>query len=63
VQEEGRGRGRTSRGVMSGRESIFACTSLPAQCQSTIAIDSKKRVDNSVVAARVVVSSRCEPDA
>lgn len=45
-----RGRGRTSRGVMSGRESIFACTSLPAQCQSTIAIDSKKSVDNNVVA-------------
>lgn len=38
----------------------FVCTSLPAQCQSTIAIDSKKRVDNSVVAAQVVVYSRCE---
>ena len=40
----------------------FVCTSLPAQCQSKIAIDSKKRVDNSVVEAQVVVVySRCEP--
>ena len=50
-----RGRGRTSRGVMSGRESIFTCTSLSVQCQSTIAIDCKKSVDNGVVVAQNVV--------